>query len=308
VPSVAEPTMPNTLRIIGETMAEAERPMLFTANLHKPVNEHGIGYMQRYGIGYALPGISEGLNAVGKLAWWSDRMRRDLQLPDFGGCPGSGSRPGNERETLAHLAAHGVPVVPQEVARSGEEAAAHALGIGGPVALKVLSPDIAHKTEAGGVALGLEGNEAVSAAYGGIVASARAYAPDARIEGVLVAPMRKGGIELLVGVARDPVWGPVLAVGLGGIWTELLADTALTLLPARPDDIVSALRSLRAAKIFEGYRGAPATDMDRLADTIASIGEAALTLGPDLAALEVNPLFVRGSEIEALDALAVWSE
>ena len=308
VPALAEPTMANTLRIIGETMAQAERPMLFTANLHKPVNEHGIAYLRKHGAAYALPGIAEGLNAVGKLAWWSQRMLREIGLPGFDPGPASGARPADERETMAHLASHGVPVVPQLLARSGEEAAAHARSFAGPVALKVASADIAHKTEAGGVALGLEGDEAVAQAHDGIVAAARAHAPHARIDGVLVAPMRSGGAELLVGVARDPVWGPVLAVGLGGVWTELLGDTALTLLPAGPGDIVRALRSLKAARIFEGYRGAPATNLDRLAEVIAAIGEAALALGPDLAALEVNPLHLRGGEIEALDALAVWRQ
>jgi hypothetical protein len=123
---------------------------------------------------------------------------------------------------------------------------------------------------------------------------------------VLVAPMRSGGLELLVGVARDPIWGPVLAVGLGGVWVEVLKDTALCLLPAPHEEIVRALRSLRAAQLFDGYRGQPAVDLDRLADVIARIGEAAIALGPDCAALEVNPLYVRGEHIEALDALAVW--
>jgi succinyl-CoA synthetase beta subunit len=267
----------------------------------------GTAYMRKYGMGYSLPGISEGLTAVGKLAWWSERMLRELHLPEFGDRPGTGAKPKDEREALAHLAAHGVPVVPQKLAQSGEEAANHARELGGLVALKVLSPDIAHKTEAGGVALGLEGNAAVAGGFDRILASARTHTPQARIEGVLVAPMRTGGIELLVGVARDPVWGPVLALGLGGIWTELLADTALCLLPAQPDEIIRACHSLRAAKIFKGYRGSPATDLDRLAEVISAIGDAALALGPELAALEVNPLYVRGSEIEALDALAVWN-
>ncbi|MDG2002216.1 MAG: acetate--CoA ligase family protein [Novosphingobium sp.] len=308
LPARAEPTMPNTLRIIGETIASSEQPMAFIANLHKPVNEHGIAYMQKHGLRHTLPGTAEGLNAIGKLAWWSQRMLRELQPPKFRDRPGTGAKPADERETLAHLAEHGVPIIAHKLARNGEEAAAHAREVGGPVALKVLSPDIAHKTEAGSVLLGLEGDEAVSQAHDRIIASAAAHAPDAQIEGVLVSPMRTGGLELLVGVARDPVWGPVLAIGLGGIWTELLADTALCLLPAQPDEIIRACKSLRAAKIFEGYRGAPATDMNQLAAVISSIGEAALALGPDLAALEVNPLFVSGETIEALDALAVWSD
>ena len=120
--------------------------------------------------------------------------------------------------------------------------------------------------------------------------------------------MRQGGTELLIGVARDPAWGPVLAVGLGGVWVEVLKDTNLCLLPASPGEIRRAFEGLRAAKLLQGYRGAPPVDLDRLAEVVAGIGHAALALGPQLAAFEVNPLRVNGTEIEALDALAIWSD
>lgn len=138
------------------------------------------------------------------------------------------------------------------------------------------------------------------------MASVTAHKPNARIEGVLISPMRSGGLEFFAGVAVDPVWGPVMALGLGGVWMEALADTVLCMLPAGPEEILRACRSLRGAKLLDGYRGSPAADMEALAKAIAGIGEAALALGPDLAAFEVNPLLIDGSRIEALDALAVW--
>ncbi len=307
VPNLAEPSMANTLQIIGETLGSADAPMLLVSNYARPINEHGRAYMAKHGLGYALPGLDHGLFAAGRLAWWSEHVTRPLKLPGIAPAATPAEIPRDERQALAHLARFGVPVIPQLLARSAAEAASHAREFGGSVALKILSPDIAHKTEAGGVALGLQGDDAVADAYDRITASVARKAPMARIEGVLVAPMRSGGIEILAGIARDPTWGPVLAIGLGGIWVEALNDTALCLLPASPDDILRSCRSLRAAALFDGYRGATPTDMDMLAEVICAIGNAALALGPELAAFEVNPLHVNGSRIEALDALAVWT-
>jgi succinyl-CoA synthetase beta subunit len=176
------------------------------------------------------------------------------------------------------------------------------------VVLKIASPDIGHKSDIGGVALNLSGDAAVRQAYRTITESARRHAATAVIEGVLVAPMRPRGIELFVGMSRDAQWGPVLAVGLGGIWVELLQDVALCLLPVAPAEVRRMLTGLRGAKLLAGSRGLPAADLDALAQVIARIGAAALAFGPDLDALDVNPLWVRGHHVEALDALCVWRE
>ena len=120
--------------------------------------------------------------------------------------------------------------------------------------------------------------------------------------------MRSSGLELFVGVARDHGWGLAIAVGLGGVWVEMLGDSALRLLPIDKAGAIGMLWSLRAAPLLDGYRGAPAADLDRLAEVIVAIGSAALALGPRLAALEINPLWVRGNQVEALDALIVWDD
>jgi succinyl-CoA synthetase beta subunit len=130
----------------------------------------------------------------------------------------------------------------------------------------------------------------------------------AAVQGALVQPMRSGGIELLVGIVTDPAWGQVLAVGLGGIWVEILRDTALTVLPAGREQILQSLRALRGARLFDGARGSEKTDLDAVADAIASIAGLAQRLGDRLDTLEVNPLLVRGSQVEALDALITWRE
>jgi acyl-CoA synthetase (NDP forming) len=305
IPAVAEPSMPDTLACIGEAAQRLATPALIVNNVERPINEHGRAWLTAHNLRFSPPGLAHALDAAGRLWWWSERLGHEVPQRGSAGTP-TLVRPSNEQETLAHLAVHGVPVVPMRIASSVGKAVAAAREIGGPVALKVLSPDIAHKSEAGGVALGLRGDDAVASAHATMMATVAERAPHAKIEGVLVAPMRSGGLELLVGVARDPQWGLVCAVGLGGFWVEALADTALVLLPAAREDVVRALRSLRCAKMLEGYRGLPAADLDAVADTVVRIGEAAMALGNDLAALEVNPLFVAGSQIEVLDALAVF--
>jgi succinyl-CoA synthetase beta subunit len=201
-----------------------------------------------------------------------------------------------------------VPVVPFRLAVNRVQAQSAANELGGPVVLKIASPDIAHKSDIGGVALNVSGREAVGEAYDRIEAAAKVARPDARLDGIVVSPMRAKGVEFFVGIARDPQWGLVMALGLGGLWVELMQDTVLVPLPACEGEIATAIGRLRGAKLFTGYRGTSATDLDRLATVAAAIGRAALALGPDLAAFEVNPLLVRGNDIEALDALAVWAK
>jgi succinyl-CoA synthetase beta subunit len=132
--------------------------------------------------------------------------------------------------------------------------------------------------------------------------------PDAMIEGVLVSPMRGQGVELFVGTLRDPVWGPAITVGFGGVFVELLKDTAVRLLPVSADDVVEMLGELRGKALLAGFRGAPPVDVPALAHTITAIGDAALALGPELVSLEVNPLLAIGARVEALDGLTVWED
>ncbi|HYY12688.1 MAG TPA: acetate--CoA ligase family protein, partial [Kineosporiaceae bacterium] len=137
-------------------------------------------------------------------------------------------------------------------------------------------------------------------------AASAARVEGARLEGVLVSPMRPGGVELLVGVVRDPQWGPMLAVALGGVFVEVLKDSALTPLPVTPQRAEQLLRGLRAAPLLAGVRGGAAADVPALAEVVARIGDLALALGDELESLEVNPLRVDGSAIEALDAVVTW--
>jgi succinyl-CoA synthetase beta subunit len=136
----------------------------------------------------------------------------------------------------------------------------------------------------------------------------QAARPNAEIDGVLVSPMRTGGTELLVGIVRDQLWGPVLTLGLGGIWTEALRDTAVRLLPVGRAEIEAMLGELRGAALLTGGRGRAAIDMQALSDIIYRISNLASKLGPELSSLEINPLWIDSERIEALDVLVEWKE
>jgi succinyl-CoA synthetase beta subunit len=207
----------------------------------------------------------------------------------------------SEAQARDLLAAAGIPVVPGHVARSADEAVDAARSLGTPVALKISSADVAHKSDIGGVVLNLSGDDAVRDGYAQVVASAR---PHGGGTAVLVTSMRAGGVEMLAGVTMDASFGPVLAVGLGGIWVETLRDTSLRLLPADPAEVGRMLIELRGLPLLQGGRGGTAADLDALARVIAAIGDLACSV-PGLQALEVNPLWVHGGQIEALDVLVV---
>ena len=163
------------------------------------------------------------------------------------------------------LAAYGVDVVDERQVRDEEAAVAAAQALGYPVVLKVESDQIAHKTEAGVVALALGSAEAVRGAYRRVLANAAAAVPGARIDGVLVQPMVGVGVEIIVGARRDPLFGPLVVVGLGGILVELLRDTAVAVAPVGHDEALAMLRGLKGARALGGFRGAAAVDLDRLA-------------------------------------------
>lgn len=259
------------------------------------------------GLPYLACGLDRAITALAGIVRWSDRLRLPDARPGAALDPVS-DRPRSEHDALRVLASCGVPVVPMTLARSEDEAVAAALAVDGPAVLKIASPDIGHKSDIGGVALRLHGESAVRAAYHRVRDAATAAVPEASIEGVLVAPMRPGGLELFVGVSRDPQWGLVLAAGLGGVWVEVLQDVSLRLLPIDRAEARRMLEGLRGAKLLHGSRGLPPADLDAVAEAIARIGDAALAFGPALAAMDVNPLWVLGDRVEALDALCVWQD
>jgi acyl-CoA synthetase (NDP forming) len=154
--------------------------------------------------------------------------------------------------------------------------------------------------------LGVGSAESAAQAYERIVTAVSAAAPGTPIEGVLVSPMRGEGVDLLVGIVRDDTWGLTLVVGLGGIWVEVLADSAVRALPVTAGDVRQMLTELKSFPLLTGARGAEPVDLDELSRVIARIGAVAAALGDDVEELEINPLRAAGSRIEVLDALVRW--
>ena len=210
-----------------------------------------------------------------------------------------------EREAKEVLALYGVPVVGEKLVHSADEAANAAEALGLPVVLKVESPDLPHKTEAGVIRLNLKTAAEVRAAYEAVMANAHKVEPLPDINGVLVQPMVPQGVEMVVGARVDPLFGPLVVVGLGGILVELLADTALLPAPVSHTEALEMLRSLKGVKLLEGFRGMPATDLNRFAEIICRISEFADDQRDIIAELDVNPLICAGERITAVDALII---
>jgi len=199
------------------------------------------------------------------------------------------------------LDSYGIPCASTGSAATPGEAASVAERLGFPVALKLRSPDITHKTEVGGVRLGLGSAGEVAEAATAMLASVRAARPDARLEGVLVQRMAPPGKELLLGMIRDPQFGPLVVVGFGGIYVEVLKDTAARLCPLAVRDAHEMLGELRMAPLLKGVRGEPAIDLDALAETICRFAQLAADAA-DLAEIELNPLVAGPGGVMAVDA------
>jgi acetate---CoA ligase (ADP-forming) len=224
------------------------------------------------------------------------RMPGDLDLP-------AGAVTLNEAESKAVLTAFGIPIAREVLVPSGADAAAAAKGLKAPFAVKIVSRDIAHKTEAGGVRLGVA-RDALADAVRAVSANAAKAVPGAKIDGVLVSEMAQG-IEALIGVIVDESFGPVVALGLGGVLTEVLKDVTYRIAPFDLDTAREMIADLRAAKLFDGYRGKPAADKEALARTLVAASQMAAALAPRLKELDINPVFVGSGGVVAADALVV---
>lgn len=203
------------------------------------------------------------------------------------------------------LSGVGISAAPETACTQIEDAVAAAEALGYPVVLKILSPDILHKSEIGGVLLDVAEAEGVRAGYALLLERAAGRAPDARIEGVLVAKQLKGGVECILGIQRDPVFGPIAMVGLGGIFVEVLRDVALRRCPFDDGVAEAMIRGLRGASLLEGARGRPPADVPALARMLSRLSAFAAAAGPALASVDLNPVLVMpmGEGAYAADAV-----
>ena len=204
---------------------------------------------------------------------------------------------------MACLRAAGLPTVEQRLVRSADEAVAAATALGLPVVLKIVSPDILHKSDVGGVRVGLATEAAVREAYEAVVARVRAAAPHARIDGCLVAPMVRGGVETIIGVTRDHTFGPVVMFGLGGIFVEALGDVSFRVAPFDVTQAHRMIDEIRGRKVLDGLRGAPPADVGALAQALATLSGFAAAHRAHLLSVEANPFIVLERGAVALDAV-----
>jgi succinyl-CoA synthetase beta subunit len=207
----------------------------------------------------------------------------------------------------AMLARYGVPLPPEALATSEADAVAAAAKIGGAVALKVQSPDILHKTEAGAVALGISGEAAVREGYRAVLARALAAHPGAQVDGVLVQAMARRGRDIILGISSDPDFGPMLMVGLGGIHVEVLRDVAFAPVPLGAEDALALLDQLKGAAVLDGVRGEPAADRTALAQLMVALSRFAADHADQIAEIDLNPVIVHpvGEGLTIVDALIV---
>ena len=297
---------------IGVGMRAAACPAVYICQVMQPISDYTDAVLRQAQVPYVIPGLRPAIIALRNVAWWSQASRAAVAAGTAAAglaLPASAERHGQWSEGAARrmLGDVGVPVVPAHLVSSEDEAVKAAVSFGGAVSVKVVSPQIIHKTDIGGVRLGVPADDdAVREAFRAVTAAAAAF-DGAAVEGVLISPMRRGGTELLVGVARDPHWGLVLAVALGGIFVEVMDDSAVAPLPVTKEQAQTLLAKLRGHAMLHGPRGATPADLDALGAVIARIGDLAWALGDDLESLEVNPLRVDGAVVEALDAVVTWT-
>jgi succinyl-CoA synthetase beta subunit len=213
----------------------------------------------------------------------------------------------SETRSLQVLKEAGIPVVSHRIVQSAEEAVNAAREFGYPVVLKIVSPDILHKSDIGGVALSLPDDIRLQRAFREIIDNARSAAPAARIEGCLVAPMLVGGVETILGVQRDSVFGPMVMFGLGGVFVEIFQDVSFRAAPFDEAEARRMIEATKAATILRGVRGSPPADIPALVRALARLSEFAATHSDQISSIDINPFVVQaeGRGGCALDAVIV---
>ena len=300
VESLAEHTRSNTKPVLGVVLpgssAAPSRELLMSENIPA----------------FHSPG--KALEAMAALRhFWRSRHRRQEKPEGAGQAAGAGEQLERmarsqqedpiEYQAKRFLAGYGIPVVEESLAGSSVEAIEQAKALGYPVALKIQSPQIQHKTEVGGVQLDLQDDGMVEVAYRQIMEAARQAAPQAEIAGMLVSRMVPGELELIAGVHTDPTFGPLILLGLGGIWVEAFDEVAMRPAPLSREDVREMVGELRGSSLLKGARGLPAVPTETIESILITLSEIAVTSQELLQGIDINPLMVTGTgELLALDA------
>jgi acyl-CoA synthetase (NDP forming) len=286
-----------------EPILQSRRSARPLAAFFTPHAEHSLALLAERGIAaFRTPeSCVDALRAY--FSWRAPRegeTRARVEWP--AGIPRSGKL--NEAQALELFTALGVPTVETAIARAPRYE--HALAY--PVAAKVLSPDVAHKTEAGGVALGIADPGTYDGKVRSLLASVAAARPEARIEGILVQHMESGLAEAIVGYRHDALVGPIILVGAGGTLAEIYGDCALRMAPVDEEEARAMIEEVKGFATLRGYRGLPRGDLGALARAVAAVSRLALLPGQPVAEAEINPLVVKGEDVVAVDGLVVMKE
>src|SRR5690606_34371163 len=209
----------------------------------------------------------------------------------------------NEAMSKLVLAKAGINVTRDYVCISAAKAQEAAVQAGYPVVMKILSPDILHKTEIGGVLLNVDSAEAVARGYELLISRAQNSAPDARIDGVLVSQQVKGGVECIMGIQHDPIFGPMALFGLGGIHVEVFKDVVLRRCPFNATEALKVIKSIRGLALLEGVRGSSPVDLNALAEMLSRLSVFAANAGPRLKSVDLNPVIATPDGAWAVDAV-----
>ena len=278
-----------------------DKPVIGFGRMNYQMRPESVAAQEAAGFPF-LQALEPTLRAMNALWFHAQRQGREpAKLPP---APPSDLSPATLEATLAR---YGIALPASRAVANAAEAEAAAAAIGFPVALKIRSPDILHKTEAGGVRLDLRSRAEVREASEGLLAAARASQPDARIDGLLVQQMA-AGVEAIVGTRSDPLYGPLLLIGAGGVLVELARDVALRLLPVTPPEIGAMIDGLKLAPLLAGYRGRPAADRAALEQTALALAQFYLDHRARIADVEINPLMVGSRGAIAVDVRVLWRE
>jgi hypothetical protein len=280
-------------------LALTDKPIIGFGRMNYQMRPESVAAQEAAGFPF-LQALEPTLRAMNALWFFAQRQGRLPATPKP--APASDLSPATLEATLAR---YGIALPRSRAVATAAEAETAAEAIGYPVALKIRSPDILHKTEAGGVMLDLRNDVDVKAAANALLAAARAAG--ARVDGLLVQEMMSG-VEAIVGARSDPLYGPLLLIGAGGVLVELARDVALRLLPVTAPEVGAMIEGLKLKRLLDGYRGRPAADRAALAQTALALAQFHLDHRARIVEVEINPLMVRPAGAVAVDVRVLWRD
>jgi acyl-CoA synthetase (NDP forming) len=295
--------------LLAAAVKGARKPLMVVSFMSNSLTAHWRNYGRTHGLPI-VEDLDRGLKAVRALTDYA-AFRRAVHGQEAAPPPKRlevGAPAGSvltEAESKKILGAAGLPVTREALAKTPEDAVKFAAEIGGPVALKIQSPDIPHKSDVGGVHLGAKTPDEVARAARQVLDNSRRNCPDAAIDGILVQEMVEEGVEFILGMTYDEQFGPLVVCGAGGVTVEVFKDAAAMVPPLRREQVESALRSLKVAKLFAGFRGAEPRDVDALVECCLRFADFVVATEGQFAAIDLNPVFVcaRGRGVRIADAL-----